>query len=102
MPFDAAFSDYNLERLQAADTLLLGRRSFQGSRDYWPPIADNPGQSPVEREISRLDKATEEVDRPGRARPRSSALLVAANQILARRQGMSSGSPSVSVIPAWP
>ena len=27
MPFDTTFSDYNVERLRAADTLLLGRRS---------------------------------------------------------------------------
>ena len=61
MPFDTTFSDYNLERLRAADTLLLGRRSFEGFRDYWPPIADDPNQPPVEREISRLDNAIEKV-----------------------------------------
>jgi dihydrofolate reductase len=61
MPFDTTFSDYNLERLRAADTLLLGRRSFEGFRDYWPPIADDPDQPPVEREISRLDNAIEKV-----------------------------------------
>jgi dihydrofolate reductase len=61
MPFDTTFSDYNLERLRAADTLLLGRRSFEGFRDYWPRIADDPGQTPVERAISRLDNAIEKV-----------------------------------------
>jgi dihydrofolate reductase len=61
MPFDTMFSDYNLERLRAADTLLLGRRSFEGFRDYWPRIADDPDQPPVEREISRLDNAIEKV-----------------------------------------
>lgn len=61
MPFDTTFSDYNLERLRAADTLLLGRRSFEGFRDYWPRIADDPDQPPVEREISRLDNALEKV-----------------------------------------
>jgi len=61
MPFDTTFSDYNLERLRAADTLLLGRRSFEGFRDYWPRIADDPAQPPVEREISRLDNAIETV-----------------------------------------
>src|SRR5688500_10779416 len=61
MPFDTTFSDYNAERLRAADTLLLGRRSFEGFRDYWPRIADDPGQPPVEREISRLDNAIEKV-----------------------------------------
>ena len=61
MPFDATFSDYNAERLRAADTLLLGRRSFEGFRDYWPSIADDPEQPPVEREISRLDNAIDKV-----------------------------------------
>ena len=61
MPFDSTFSDYNLERLRVADTLLLGRRSFEGFRNYWPAIADDPDQPPVEREISRLDNAIEKV-----------------------------------------
>jgi dihydrofolate reductase len=61
MPFDTTFSDYNLERLRAADTLLLGRRTFEGFREYWPRIADDPDQPPVEREISRLDNAIEKV-----------------------------------------
>ena len=61
MPFDTTFSDYNVERLRAADTLLLGRRSFEGFRDYWPLIADDPGQPPIEREIARLDNAIDKV-----------------------------------------
>ncbi len=61
MPFDTTFSDYNVERLRAADTLLLGRRSFEGFRDYWPRIVDDPDQPPVEREISRLDNAIQKV-----------------------------------------
>ncbi len=61
MPFDTTFSDCNLERLRAADTLLLGRRSFEGFRDYWPRIADDPEQPPVEREISRLNRAIDKV-----------------------------------------
>ena len=61
MPFDAPFSEYNAERLRAADTLLLGRRSFEGFRDYWPSVADDPDQPPVEREISRLNNAIDKV-----------------------------------------
>ena len=61
MPFDAPFSDYNAERLRAADTLLLGRRSFEGFKGYWPPIADQQDAAPVEREISRLDNAIDKV-----------------------------------------
>lgn len=61
MPFDAPFSDYNAERLRAADTLLLGRRSFDGFKAYWPSIADSPDAPPVEREISRLNNAIDKV-----------------------------------------
>lgn len=61
MPFDKGFSDYNAERLRAADTLLLGRKSFEGFRAYWPPIAEDTSQPAVEREISRLTTAIEKV-----------------------------------------
>jgi dihydrofolate reductase len=61
MPFDTTFSDYNAERLRAADILLLGRRSFEGFRDYWPGIADDANAPPVEREISRLNNAIDKV-----------------------------------------
>ena len=54
MPFDNGFSDYNAERLRAADTLLLGRKSYEGFRSYWPAIAEDESQPAVEREISRL------------------------------------------------
>jgi dihydrofolate reductase len=61
MPFDRTFSEYNAERLREADTLLLGRRSFEGFRGYWPQIADDPEAAPVEREISRLNTAIDKV-----------------------------------------
>jgi dihydrofolate reductase len=61
MPFDEGFSEYNAERLRAADTLLLGRTSFEGFVSYWPQIADDPTRDPVEREISRLNNAIEKV-----------------------------------------
>ena len=61
LPFDEAFDDYNAERLRAADTLLLGRRSFDGFKGYWPPVADDPDVRPVEREISRLNMAIPKV-----------------------------------------
>ena len=61
MPFDAPFDDYNAERLRAADTLLLGRQSFEGFKGYWPNIAEQEDAPPVEREISRLDNAIDKV-----------------------------------------
>jgi dihydrofolate reductase len=61
LPFDEAFDDYNAERLRAADTLLLGRTTFEGFKSYWPPVADDPVVRPVEREISRLNTAINKV-----------------------------------------
>lgn len=61
MPFDNGFSDYNAERLRAADTLLLGHKSYEGFRSYWPAIAEDVTQPAVEREISRLNAAIEKV-----------------------------------------
>jgi dihydrofolate reductase len=61
MPFDNGFSDYNAERLRVADTLLLGRKSYEVFRSYWPAIADDVSQPAVEREISRLNTAVEKV-----------------------------------------
>ena len=57
---DAAFDAYNLERIRAAGTVLLGRRSFEGFSSYWPHIADAPADSlnralsDDNRELSRL------------------------------------------------
>ena len=48
---DAAFDAYNLERIRAAGTVLLGRRSFEGFSSYWPSIADAP-DDPLDRALS--------------------------------------------------
>jgi dihydrofolate reductase len=61
MPLDESFSAYNVERLRTADTLLLGATTFAGFREYWPPVAEDESQPPVEREISRLNGAMEKV-----------------------------------------
>jgi len=61
MPLDGSFSAYNLERLRTADTLLLGRSTFEGFRSYWPAVADDPAQDDTEREISRRNTAARKV-----------------------------------------
>lgn len=60
-PEDDTFDVYNASRLRAADTLLLGRASYEGFKSYWPDIADDPDEPPIQREISRLDNAIEKV-----------------------------------------
>jgi dihydrofolate reductase len=61
LPMDAAFDAYNLERMRAAGTVLLGRRSYQGFSSYWPGVADHPPEpesnraySKTNRELSRM------------------------------------------------
>ncbi len=63
LPMDEAFDAYNAERLRAADTLLLGRVSYDGFRGFWPSIADDPSPQwrPIHREISQLDNAIDKV-----------------------------------------
>lgn len=57
---DEAFDAYNLERIRAAGTVLLGRTSFEGFSSYWPGIADapaDPGNRALtadNRELSRI------------------------------------------------
>jgi dihydrofolate reductase len=61
MPMDDCFDAYNAERLATADTLLLGRRSYELLKGFWPGRADAPDASPAEREVSRLENAIEKV-----------------------------------------
>ncbi|WP_404381080.1 dihydrofolate reductase family protein [Knoellia locipacati] len=61
MPFDAGFSENNAELLRGAGTVLLGRTSYLGFRDYWPGVKDDPDQPELEREISRLNWSVDKV-----------------------------------------
>jgi dihydrofolate reductase len=60
-PTDESFDAYNAERLHAADTLLLGRVSYDGFKSFWPSVADDPDATPLQREISHLNNAIETV-----------------------------------------
>ena len=60
-PTDESFDAYNAERLRAADMLLLGRTSYDGFKGFWPPVADDPNATPIQREISRLNNAIDKV-----------------------------------------
>ena len=47
LPMDGFFDEHNLERLRAADTLLLGATTYTGLKGYWPAVAANPEASPA-------------------------------------------------------
>jgi dihydrofolate reductase len=47
LPMDGFFDEHNLERLRAADTLLLGATTYTVLKGYWPAVADNPDLSPA-------------------------------------------------------
>jgi dihydrofolate reductase len=47
LPMDDFFNEHNLERLRAADTLLLGARTYTGLKSFWPAVADDPTVSPA-------------------------------------------------------
>ena len=49
MPFDQGFSEYNVQRLRTADTLLLGKTTFENFLKYWPEVADSEDAESVER-----------------------------------------------------
>jgi dihydrofolate reductase len=55
LPMDAAFDTYNLERLRAAGTLVLGRKTFEVFRAFWPGVQQSAEAPPTLREIARLN-----------------------------------------------
>jgi len=63
LPLGGVFDAYNAERLRAADTLLLGRVSYDMFRSFWPSVAEDPSPqwTPTHREISRLDNTIDKV-----------------------------------------
>jgi dihydrofolate reductase len=61
LPMDEAFDAYNAERLRAADTLLLGRTTYDGFKSFWPSVAEDPEATPTHQEISRLNNAINKV-----------------------------------------
>ena len=60
-PADESFDAHNAGRLREADTLLLGRTSYEGFKVFWPPVVDDDSATALQQEISRLNNATERV-----------------------------------------
>jgi dihydrofolate reductase len=74
LPMDHSLDSYNVERLREADTLLLGRNTYEGFKGFWPQVGDDPAaaaeqlgipveylDTPIHREISRLENAIDKV-----------------------------------------
>jgi dihydrofolate reductase len=57
LPMDQAFDAYNLERLRSAGTLVLGRKTFEMFRAFWPSVQHAAEAPPVLREIAQLNGA---------------------------------------------
>jgi dihydrofolate reductase len=66
LEMDGAFDAYNLERIQSADAVLLGRRSFEMFSSYWPYIADAP-DDPGNRMFDEVNRA---ISRAWNTRPK--------------------------------
>lgn len=52
---DEFFDAYNLERITAASTVLLGRASYEFFGGYWPGIADAPAD-PDNRSVDEVNR----------------------------------------------
>jgi dihydrofolate reductase len=62
LPFDGgAFNSYNLERLQMADTVLLGGKSYEAFKGYWPAVEHDTHAPSVSREFSRIYNTVDKV-----------------------------------------
>lgn len=61
LPMDGTFDAYNVARLREADTLLLGARSYELFRGFWPAMADNPDATADHRELAQLENRIDKV-----------------------------------------
>ena len=61
LPMDHGFDAYNAERLQTADTLLLGATCYSMFKGFWPQMKHNPQASDAHRQISLRNDAIEKV-----------------------------------------
>jgi dihydrofolate reductase len=50
-----------VEDLEAADTFVLGRRTYQIWEQYWPAVANNPQSTENDRRFSRYAEETQKI-----------------------------------------
>ena len=53
LPLDGSFDAYSAERLRAADILLLGRRTYEQFRGFWPSVVDHHEATKAQQDVSR-------------------------------------------------
>jgi dihydrofolate reductase len=61
LPLDGSFDIYSAQRMREADTLLLGHKTFDAFRSFWPSMADNDAATPAQKEISRRQNEMDKV-----------------------------------------
>ncbi len=54
-------ADYMVDALERADTLMLGRKTYQGFAAYWPHAPENPEAPEVDKVIGAKFNAMEKV-----------------------------------------
>lgn len=69
LPMDHSFDAYNAERLQAADTLLLGATCYSMFKSFWPQLKHNPQATDAHRQISRRNDEIEKIVVSDRVQP---------------------------------
>ena len=61
LPMEMAFDAYYVERMRAADTILLGATSYQGFMGFWPGQVDNPDATDDQKEVGRIYREIDKV-----------------------------------------
>ena len=61
LPMETAFDDYYVERMRAADTILLGATSYRLFMGFWPAQLDNPDATDMQQEVGRIYREIDKV-----------------------------------------
>lgn len=59
--YDDAMGKYESDIVSAADTLLLGRVTYESFAGSWPHVPDNPNSSEGEKEYARMLNAMQKI-----------------------------------------
>jgi dihydrofolate reductase len=61
LPMDGSFDKYNLERMKAASTVLLGGNSYKMFSGFWPTVEHEESMPATNRQFSKLYNAIDKV-----------------------------------------